>query len=259
MKISNTLENKQYTSRFYQKQIDGSARSAQAVLHFLYSLYKPLSVIDIGCGHGAWLATAESLGSLTLKGLDGPWVDQSSLLSKNINFSSIDFEKDFSVDEKYDLCISVEVAEHLPESRSRFFIQTLCKSSDVVLFSAAIKEQGGTNHINEQWQSYWINLFDKNDYDCLDIIRPVLWKNEDVEWWYRQNIFLFVRRLSDLIKLKNTLDVTSPITDIVHPVNFENRMKSYKNMIQYPTLFFCLTCFKRYIEVKIERLKGKMS
>jgi SAM-dependent methyltransferase len=246
-----------YNTQFYSGQIDGSVRSAEVILPLLYKLYQPLSVIDIGCGLGDWLATAESLGSLKLRGLDGNWVKKEQLLSKNIDFTSVDFQKTVEIEEKYDLCISVEVAEHLPATHAQIFVDTLCKCSDVVLFSAAIKEQGGTNHINEQWQSYWISLFDSNDYDCLDIFRQGIWKNEEVEWWYRQNIFLFVLRTSDLSNLKNSTSMAAPIADIVHPENYENKIKAYKQMIQYPTLLFCLKCIKRYLAVKMKRLMGQ--
>lgn len=249
-----------YNEQFYSaRNTDASVRSAQVILPLLYNLYRPVSVIDIGCGSGGWLATAESLGSLKLKGLDGSWVKKEELLSKRIEFAPVDFEKDVEIEEKYDLCISVEVAEHLPPTRAKIFVDTLCKCSDVVLFSAAIKQQGGTNHINEQWQSYWISLFDANDYDCLDIFRPSIWKNEKAKWWYRQNISLFVLRTSDLPSLKNSKSMAVPIADIVHPENYENKIKGYKQLIEYPTLPFCLKCVKRYLAIKIERIRGQVA
>ena len=247
-----------YGPEFYSRQIDGSARSARVILQLLYDVYRPLSVVDVGCGRGSWLATAESLGSVKLKGLDGTWAEKAGLLSKNIDFAPVDFENDVEIAEHYDLCISVEVAEHLSEARAKRFINTLCKSSDVVLFSAAIKQQGGTHHVNEQWQSYWISLFDANGYECLDILRPAIWKNAEVEWWYRQNIFLFVRRGSTRANLAAARSMVVPIADIVHPENFEHKIRSHKQMVQrmlqYPSLAFCLRCMKRYVAVKLERL-----
>jgi len=35
---------------------------------------------------------------------------------------------------------------------------------DNVLFSAAIPNQGGTGHINEQWQEYWAEKFYANGF-----------------------------------------------------------------------------------------------
>ena len=37
--------------------------SARVVLGMLYQHYVPQSVIDVGCGRGAWLAAAEALGA----------------------------------------------------------------------------------------------------------------------------------------------------------------------------------------------------
>ncbi len=34
---------------------------------------------------------------------------------------------------------ALKVAEHLPEAQTRSFVETLCKASNVVLFSVAIK------------------------------------------------------------------------------------------------------------------------
>ncbi len=62
-----------YNETFYNRQIAGSVNSAEIILGLLYDFYQPRSVIDIGCGRGAWLSVAESLGTKTLIGLDGYW------------------------------------------------------------------------------------------------------------------------------------------------------------------------------------------
>jgi len=239
-----------YTSNYYSKRVERSVQSAKVVLELLYHQYRPVSVIDVGCGRGSWLAAAESYGSTILRGLDGHWVKLEQLLSPQIEFTPIDFEKDLNADsgEKHDLCISVEVAEHLSESKAGPFVKFLCSTSDVVLFSAAIKYQGGTNHINEQWQSFWIRLFDANHYQCFDMFRKAIWGNEDVEWWYRQNLFLFVRRSSAAMSQISVED--QPIADVVHPGNYMRKVRqleSFEQRIQQPTLRFCLGCIKRYV------------
>lgn len=243
-----------YTSNYYSKRVEESARSARVVLELLYRQYRPVSVIDVGCGRGCWLAVAESYGSKTLKGLDGLWVKPEELLSPHIKFTPIDFEKELTLDsgEQYDLCISVEVAEHVSESKAEEFVTFLCSTSDVVLFSAAIQHQGGTNHINEQWQSFWIRLFDANNYQCFDMFRRAIWNNEAVYWWYRQNMFLFVRRSSAAVSQIRVEE--KPIEDIVHPGNYERKVqqiKSYETRIQQPTLRFCLGCIKRYVVARV--------
>jgi hypothetical protein len=158
--------------------------------------------------------------------------------------------------EKYDLCISLEVAEHISEIKAKDFIDTLCKASNVVLFSAAIKHQGGTNHINEQWQSYCIKLFESNGYECFDIFREAIWQNEAVNSCYRQNIFLFVNRTSESVSQNIQKIKVKPITNTVHPKLYEKKIKYYTSMLEDPTLIFCLVCIKRYVFNKINKLRN---
>ena len=171
-----------YDDGFYKALSGGSVQSAKLILCRLYSVYHPTSVVDFGCGLGAWLSVAEEMGSITLKGYDGSWVNEEKMLSKNIDFSPVDLNCEVPLDRRFDLCISVEVAEHLDPNKDSEFIKLLCSSSDIVLFSAAIKGQGGTDHINEQWQSYWINLFSINSFQSYDIFRGALWNDKRVAW-----------------------------------------------------------------------------
>jgi hypothetical protein len=94
---------------------------------------------------------------------------------------------------RYDLAISLEVAEHLPPTAAAGFVSLLADLSDFVLFSAAVPGQGGVGHVNEQWPDYWISLFAGHGYSCLDVIRKRIWDDESIPLWYRQNILLFVR------------------------------------------------------------------
>ena len=65
------------------------------------------------------------------------------------------------LERKFDLAISLEVAEHLKSSSSEDFVQSLTTLAPMILFSAAIPHQGGLHHINEQWLEYWGDLFNK--------------------------------------------------------------------------------------------------
>lgn len=257
-----------YDKAFYSDSMDGSSRSAAIVLALLYEHYKPRSVIDVGCGQGAWLAAAESLGSQTLKGLDGEWIRQEVLLSKNIEFSPINLDVAMpELDRKYDLCISLEVAEHLSVEKARPFIDFLCKTSDVVLFSAAIKYQDGRNHVNEQWQSYWIDLFKNNGYECLDIFRPHVWNNSLVEWWYRQNLFVFVDPGHPPFSIDILRGLEKTVWDVAHPVNYERKVvrsesrlakvQSYRRLVEDPSFRFCLECIRRWFWNRVRKVRQR--
>jgi SAM-dependent methyltransferase len=183
-----------YDESFYESYVATSIESARIYLKFLWQFFQPTSALDVGCGRGTWLKACHELGSKTLLGFDGSWNSQSSMIDPDINFQSIDLNKPFSVSDKVDIAITLEVAEHLEPSSASQFVKCLTDASNVVLFSAAYTKQGGTNHINEKPHSYWALLFSEHDFVPFDMFRPQFWDNEDVCFWYRQNAFLYVKK-----------------------------------------------------------------
>jgi len=182
-----------YDEAFYGEQVDGSLRSARAYLGALFALWQPASAIDIGCGRGAWLAACGERGVKRLTGLDGDWVSQDMMLDPTISFHPADLQQERAADERYDLAMSLEVAEHLPPASSEGFVRTLVAHADAIVFSAAYVGQPGRNHINTRPHSFWANQFLAQGYLLFDFFRPRFWSDNDVEPWYRQNTFLYVR------------------------------------------------------------------
>lgn len=185
-----------YSPKFYAAHMEGSRRSARQVVPLLMELLEPESVVDIGCGVGIWLAEFSSQG-VEVCGADGGYCQDAGLVIDRLNFHAVDLSacsqtgKVPGIERKFSLCLSLEVAEHLSESCADGFVNLLTNLSDVVLFSAAIPDQGGTNHINEQWPPYWIEKFRNRGFIPTDIIRILTWDNRDIESWYRQNMVLF--------------------------------------------------------------------
>jgi SAM-dependent methyltransferase len=183
-----------YDDRFYQAQVAESLASARIYLGYLWPYLPARSVLDVGCGRGAWLKACRELGSTELHGLDGSWNESSKLIDGAIRFRSIDLNRPFSLKDRVDLAMTLEVAEHLEPASSGVFVECLSAASDAVLFGAAYSGQGGTHHINEQPHTFWASLFARLDYAPFDLFRPVFWANEDVCYWYRQNTFLYLKR-----------------------------------------------------------------
>lgn len=181
-----------YTPGFYQTYQDGSARSARVVVPILLDLVRPKSVLDVGCGVGTWLSVFADHGLVDLVGLDGPHVDRSMLRIAPDRFCQMDLIEPVRLERRFDLVISVEVAEHLPATAADTFVESLRRHGSIVAFSAAVPLQGGTHHLNEQWQSYWVERFARAGYRCFDVLRPQLWNDPAVNFWYAQNLMLFV-------------------------------------------------------------------
>ena len=185
----------QYNAAFYQNQKLGSIKSANKVLSALQPVIGDVSsVIDIGCGAGGWLRTAgEIYPQARLLGVDHPDVPKGEMFIEPSQFRGHDLSQPLNVDERFDLAISLEVAEHISPDHSEVFVDNLARHADKIIFSAALPRQGGTGHVNEQWPDYWTAKWKSLGFELLDIIRPVIWDDPDVAFWYKQNAMLFVR------------------------------------------------------------------
>lgn len=190
----NQQTNELYSRAFFVGQKDRSYNSAQHIVPLIRQIAPIHSVCDVGCGLGMWLRVFLEAGVEDIVGVDGHWVDTDSLIIPVSAFHRADLRESFRLNRRFDLAMSIEVAEHLPESRSRSFVEDLTRLAPVVLFSAAIPRQGGTNHINEKWQSYWAAIFAEYDFEACDVVRPLIWNKAEIARWYRQNIILFCRR-----------------------------------------------------------------
>ncbi|MCO5287711.1 MAG: class I SAM-dependent methyltransferase [Chitinophagaceae bacterium] len=210
---------------YYHSETVHNYSAPNEILPVILELIKPFSVLDVGCGIGTWLKIARDLGVKEVLGIDGSYVDKSLLKIPLENFIEKDLRNPFDLNKKFDLVICLEVAEHLPIESAEIFINSLCIHSDTILFSAAIPEQGGQNHLNEQWPSYWSAIFEKNGFRGFDVLRPVFWDNNNVQFWYKQNMILFS---------KNTIpylhSATIPVQSYVHPYLYQNKLKEIKEL-----------------------------
>lgn len=181
-----------YNSTFFD-YIDHSARtSARGLINLLHPALKPQSLLDLGCGRGVWLHEWQRAGVGTILGVDGDYVRRDQLEVPQDAFLPADLTQPVPLTRRFDLAQSLEVGEHLPDTAAVTLVDSLTRASDIVLFSAAVKGQGGEHHINEQPLSYWQDLFRARGYTAYDCIRPHLSHDRSIAPWYRYNAVLYV-------------------------------------------------------------------
>jgi 2-polyprenyl-3-methyl-5-hydroxy-6-metoxy-1,4-benzoquinol methylase len=236
-----------------------NTKAATVILPYVFDILKPKSVLDIGCGLGTWLKVASNLGVKDICGVDGEYLDLNQTLIDPKKLVLMDIQNSFDLSRRFDLIISLEVIEHLNPNCEDQFLDNLVKHGDHILFSGAIVNQGGQNHLNERSVNYWNEKFKKLGFQCYDIVRNNFWDNQDVEFWYKQNMFLYS---------KVNLDFAKPIEKIseyIHPELLELKSEIIRNLElklqdQYRLLYILinLACWpKRWLSGIIRKLNWK--
>lgn len=217
------MQESPYSREFFEnrnKKID----AAETILNIVLPILKPRSLLDLGTAVGTWPHTAKRLGVKTVLGIDGPWVPQDQRLIDSNEFITVDLEGNLpDLGIRYDMAVCTEVLEHISGPASDRAIAWLCRQAPAVLFSAAIPMQGGVNHINEAWQSHWAQLFAAQGFKAYDILRPKIWRDHRIPYWYRQNIILMA---DEALGRSLDLSPTDPrFLDLVHPELYTSKSK----------------------------------
>jgi len=183
-----------YPEDFYTDRHAYTIHAARTVLSMVLEALPPVrSAIDVGCGVGTWLSVLIERGVRDVLGIEGEWVEGAPLVIPRQALQLADLARSCPIGRRFDLAISLEVAEHLPEASAEAYLDGLVAAADFVLFSAAIPGQGGVGHVNEQWPAYWAEKFAARGYVALDCLRSRLWHDPAIPFWYRQNLLLIAR------------------------------------------------------------------
>ncbi len=193
-------------------------RAARRVVPWIMERLGPKTVLDVGCGLGTWAAVFLEHGCDVL-GLDGGYVPTDLLDIPRDRFREVDLEGEVAPPGRFDLAICLEVAEHLSERAAPGLVALLTSAADAILFSAAVPGQGGDNHLNERWPAYWQGLFRARGFDFEDEVRWAFWDDDEVDWWYRQNMFLVRRGASADVAARS----------VVHPALLAKKMRAVED------------------------------
>jgi SAM-dependent methyltransferase len=229
-----------YGRTFFEELEASSFSSAQVAIPLLTALMDVQSAVDVGCGVGTWLRALMAHGVSDVTGIDGDYVDRQWLQVPHDRFLPMDLRRPFALDRRFDVALSLEVAEHLPAECAEGFVDSLVRLAPVILFSAAIPFQRGICHLNEQWPEYWASIFKRHGYIPIDCMRSHLWNDPRVAWCYAQNILVYANEegLSKNPQLARFQVASSQLPlSVVHPTKYLNvadpRLRGFRDSLRF--------------------------
>jgi SAM-dependent methyltransferase len=223
-----------YPTEWHALYGDMTMASAKAVTGLILDAFSVASSLEVGCGYGHWTRALVDAGVSDVFAVDGEWTDRSHLLFPQHQFRVAELSQPLALGRRFDLAVCLEVAEHVAAQHADVLVRSLVDASDLLLFGAAIPYQGGAGHINEQWPSWWRAKFDALGYEAFDIVRPRIWSDRAIHYWYRQNTFVYVSRgNASLLAIARELAARTSLSvllfDAVHPEKFEE-VASYESL-----------------------------
>lgn len=137
-------------------------RTFAAIADRIVSDIQPQTVLDAGCAMG-FLVEA-----LRERGVEAYGIDISQYAIDNVHPEIKPYCWVGSIAEPfpqtYDLIVSIEVLEHMPQAEAEQAIRNFCNSSERVLFSSTPFDYREATHFNVQPPEYWAEQFARHGF-----------------------------------------------------------------------------------------------
>lgn len=151
------------------------------------------SIGDFGCGPGWYVAYLRRHG-FDAEGYDGnPLVEEisSRFFGSGFYCQRVDLTEELKAEPPFDMVISLEVGEHIPEKYEDVFIQNLTRnSSKYILLSWAVENQAGDGHINCRANEYVISKLRQYGYIHVEAVSAYL-RRKCIHWWFKYSLMFF--------------------------------------------------------------------
>jgi len=156
------------------------------------------TLIDLGCAIGEFVAYFRHTHNVLAVGFDGS-ENCITHMAPGANVCVYDLRApiEWKNEPRFDLCMCLEVAEHIEPEYADILVDNCCVLSDLILFTAAKPGQGGLGHVNLQPYDYWLGKFKARGYtlrsDKVAEFKSSLepWKSKKGIKAYYENAMIF--------------------------------------------------------------------
>jgi SAM-dependent methyltransferase len=149
-----------YSETYYNGIESANSHVYQLLAETLTEVFKPTSVADVGCGSGGISAALRHSGVEQVYPFDFSQASVDMTIRRGFaNARRLDLTQAQDIPATADLCLCLEVAEHIPRKFERHLVSLLSQVAPVLIFTAAPPGQGGHLHVNLRSQDHWKQLF----------------------------------------------------------------------------------------------------
>ena len=158
---------------------------------YLVERDRPQSVLEIGCGAGAYLKYIAALGATTIKGVDS--TDGRFGYLKRDEYLRLDPGEHFALPTTFDLVLCTEVIGRVPPESENVLIDNVVRhAGGHIVFSGPRPGQTGSDQLNRQPISHWLELFAAAGwYPAL--FDTLALRSLSTFPWLRNNLVVFTR------------------------------------------------------------------
>lgn len=158
----------------------------ESIINF-FEVNKIKSIYDFGCGNGFYLKNFLQKNYIC-EGYDGnPYTKELTDGYGNI----LDLSKKFDFNKKFDCVLSLEVGEHIPKDFETTFLENLINhTSNLLILSWGVPNQGGDFHVNERTNEYIIDKLKEMSFNYLDDETQKLRDNSSARW-FKKSLMVF--------------------------------------------------------------------
>jgi len=152
--------NRGYDTSYYEGIESANAVHYPLLAKTLFEEFRPGMLVDIGCGSGGISMAFKACGVREVFAFDGSTDSVAFAARRGVDHvAHLDLCRAESIPARGDLCICLEVAEHIPPEHADRLCRLLSGPAPLLVFTAAPPGQGGHLHLNMQPRSYWIEKY----------------------------------------------------------------------------------------------------
>lgn len=211
-KYAKTTHDDIYDSAYFEMVEETTGASVEVIADSILDKFSPASVIDVGCGTGALLERLSSSGVRPF-GIEYADAALEFCRRRRLPVRQLDLndrEATDSIDEPFDVAVSMEVGQQLSASSADSYVDLLCRVAPLVVFSS--DTPGGFDRLplNEQRADYWIEKFIQRgfhvDEPTTDEFRSK-WKSAETASWFCEHVIVFRADRDQTVNLRSAEEV----------------------------------------------------